>query len=57
MGSYFGQGNGPIFFSNVLCQGSESSLLDCNFDRVVPGECSHGNDAGVTCQCKCYSVS
>ena len=35
--------------ANVLCNGSESSLLDCTH-MLESFICSHSKDAGVTCQ-------
>ena len=46
----FGQGTGPIFLDNVLCTGSEQSLLLC--PRINPDgdpTCGHSEDAGVRC--------
>ena len=46
-GAYFGEGYGPIHFSNVQCDGSEDFLQNCTLS--TSNTCSHGNDAGVTC--------
>ena len=46
--SYFGQGIGPILMDNVLCNGSESSLLECN--HLSQSNCVHREDAGVRCR-------
>ncbi|XP_038069984.1 deleted in malignant brain tumors 1 protein-like isoform X2 [Patiria miniata] len=43
----FGQGSGDIFFNDVACTGSETSLLDCVKSTV--NNCGHGEDAGVIC--------
>lgn len=46
----YGQGQGPVWLSNVQCSGGESSLLSCphsGWGNV--GSCTHGNDAGVKC--------
>ena len=45
----FGSGSGSIFLDNVGCDGSESSLLDCNY--VSGASCGgHTEDVGVRCQ-------
>ena len=46
--AHFGQGIGPILLDNVHCNGSESSLLDCNYHNQ--SNCAHSADAGVRCQ-------
>ena len=45
-GSHFGNGSGPIWMSNVGCNGSERNLTDCSWSA---NSCSHKQDAGVTC--------
>lgn len=46
----YGQGTGPIVFSNLLCTGSETSILDCPSDGFgVIGSCTHADDASVAC--------
>ena len=44
----FGQGTGPIYLDNVSCSGSESRLIDCNYDPDTR-DCGHSEDAGVVC--------
>ena len=46
--AFYGQGTGPILMDNVACTGSESGLINCNFDNHT-GDCSHSEDAGVRC--------
>ena len=46
--SYFGQGHGGIFLSNVACSGVESTLMDCSSSFGVH-TCQHYDDAGVKC--------
>ena len=45
----FGQGTGPVFWRNVGCTGTESSLLSCSHDGTYLYYCSHSRDAGVVC--------
>ena len=46
----YGQGTGPIFFANVNCLGSESSLLSCGHSGVGNHNCDHSKDASVLCR-------
>ena len=41
----FGPGTGPTIYSNVMCFGSECSIMDCS--STLGGACF---DAGVICQ-------
>ncbi|KAL9963814.1 hypothetical protein ACROYT_G027359 [Oculina patagonica] len=50
--AFFGEGNAtaPIHLSNVKCDGSEHSILECTNDGWGEvGSCTHKNDAGVRC--------
>lgn len=48
--AHFGQGTGPIHLSNVICDGSEHSILECKHDGWgVTGSCTHKDDAGARC--------
>ena len=50
----FGQGTGPIVLNNLVCTGSEASVLDCPSDGLFNvGTCTHGDDVGVECQEEC----
>ena len=46
--AYFGRGSGPVLFSNVNCNGNESSLESCGFSST-PYSSSHSADVGVKC--------
>ena len=45
--AYFGQGSGPILFSDVSCNGNVSSLDQCG--SSTPYSSSHSTDVGVKC--------
>ncbi|XP_058272777.1 deleted in malignant brain tumors 1 protein-like [Hemibagrus wyckioides] len=47
--AHFGQGSDPIWLNNVQCSGSESSITQCSHRGFGSHNCSHGEDAGVTC--------
>ena len=49
-GATFGGGSGPIYLDNVICQGDESSLLECQRNPIGEHNCDHSEDAGVRCQ-------
>ncbi|WAR10854.1 NETR-like protein, partial [Mya arenaria] len=39
----------PIVLDDVVCSGTESSLLDCRYSTHGDEDCSHGEDVGVIC--------
>lgn len=39
----------PIMLDNVVCNGSESSLLQCEIQGINVHSCVHEEDAGVIC--------
>ena len=47
--AHYGQGTGPIWLSKLNCIGNESSLTDCNQFKAETKNCTHSNDAAVTC--------
>ena len=51
--AHFGAGTGSTFLDDVICSGSESSLLDCTRASTVYCYTGHQEDAGV----RCYSKS
>ena len=59
--SYFAPGSNSslsnIFLDNLVCNGSESSLLDCHHNVVGEHNCNHTEDSGVRCQGLHYSLS
>lgn len=50
LSAYFGSGSGAILLDNVGCSGTESRLIDCSNRGIGVNDCSHSDDAGVTCQ-------
>ena len=55
--AYFGEGSGPIWYSNVLCSGREMNLTQCS-TATSENNCLHSEDAGVICTSKsnCFLV-
>ena len=46
----FGQGSGSIWLNNVMCTGTESTLIRCGHIGVgITDSCYHYEDAGVRC--------
>ena len=53
--AHFGAGIGSTFLDDVICSGSESSLLDCTRAGTVYCYTGHQEDAGVRCYSKTSS--
>uniref|UniRef100_A0A4W4DT54 SRCR domain-containing protein n=1 Tax=Electrophorus electricus TaxID=8005 RepID=A0A4W4DT54_ELEEL len=45
----FGAGEGVIWLNRVECRGDEIHLWDCSYSLKNHTDCSHKEDAGVTC--------
>ena len=52
---YYGRGSGSIWLKNLNCWGGEDSLFTCPTNKIGNQTilCSHYNDVGVKCYCKC----
>ena len=48
-GAHYGQGSGEILLDDVVCTGTESSLLYCQHRGVHNHNCGHSEDIGVKC--------
>ena len=46
----FGQGTGPIHLDNLICNSSESRLVNCRHNGISVHNCGHSEDAGLRCQ-------
>ena len=46
---FFGSGLDLIWLDNSVCNGDESSLLECNTNPIGQHSCNHSEDAGVRC--------
>ena len=48
----------PIWLDEVNCDGHEAKLIECDHNGIESHDCSHSEDAGVTCAgnlpSKCY---
>ena len=47
--SFFGAGNGAIFLDDVICSGSESTILQCSHLNIGHNNCAHREDVSVHC--------
>ena len=48
----YGAGTGPIYLSQLNCDGSEATLLECRTFARATGihDCDHMDDVGVHCE-------
>ncbi|XP_051976523.1 deleted in malignant brain tumors 1 protein-like isoform X2 [Xyrauchen texanus] len=49
-GAYYGQGSGSVWMNDVMCNGSESTLMSCTSAGWITNTCTHNQDAGVSCR-------
>ncbi|XP_067834490.1 deleted in malignant brain tumors 1 protein-like [Heptranchias perlo] len=47
--AYYGEGTGPIWLDDVTCNGTEPALDQCPANPGWVNNCTHSQDAGVTC--------
>ncbi|KAH3837828.1 hypothetical protein DPMN_111229 [Dreissena polymorpha] len=43
----YGDGRGPIFYTYLICSGSEESIYNCS--QYSSSSCTHSNDIGLMC--------
>lgn len=52
-GAAFGQGTGPIWLDNLVCNANvHTRLSDCPANAIGVHNCDHSEDAGVICLSK-----
>ena len=49
-------GSGPIFLSNLMCEGNEKTLLECTTSLIGLHSCDHTQDVWVECRGNKYIV-
>jgi len=49
IGNNVTNGKGKIWLDEVKCVGNETTLMDCNRNRVGRHNCRHSEDVGVSC--------
>ena len=59
--AHFGEGSGQILLDDLQCTGREASLLECSHRGINVHDCTHSEDASVTCECDiclagCYTL-
>ncbi|XP_025103082.1 scavenger receptor cysteine-rich type 1 protein M130-like [Pomacea canaliculata] len=45
----YGPGAGSVLLKDVECQGTESSLVQCQIGLLYPSSCGHEQDVGIIC--------
>ena len=53
----FGLGTGRIWLDEVICNGNEDFLTQCQYDDLQQHDCTHYEDAGVVCQGECITLT
>lgn len=53
LGNTVKNGNGTIWLDNVICDGTECSIEECQHMPWGEEDCSHGEDVGVKCLYMC----
>ena len=47
--SYYGNGKGPIWLDQIVCDGTEDGLDKCLRGKWAVHNCDHGEDVGIVC--------
>ncbi|KAI8514232.1 Neurotrypsin [Branchiostoma belcheri] len=47
--AHFGEGSGPVWLDDLVCEGNESGLSECGHNGLGVENCEHSEDAGVVC--------
>ena len=45
----YGEGFGEVILDDVVCQGNETSLVDCSHRDPFTSNCEHDEDVSVKC--------
>ena len=48
-GATFGEGDGPVWLDEVTCSPGSPSLSSCGHNGYNNSDCTHKEDAGVSC--------